>query len=386
MDTLSRQELTNLIESQGGLHVSVYMPTHRAGREIQQDPIRLKNTLAKVENELTAFGMRLPDAVSLLKPARDLLEDGLYWQHSGDGLALFLVQDEMKTYQLPHHFEELTVVDERFHITPLLPHFFGTDEFYVLVLSQNAVHLYRANRYSISEIQVEDMPHSLAEALKYDDFERELQFHTRTATPSGGERAGTFFGTGAAAADNQNTNLLRYFQQVARGVDAFLRDSSPLVLAGVNYLHPIYKEASSYPHIMQEGIGGSGTKIEPEELRVEAWKIVAPHLTRDRDEALTLYAELKGNNSPRAAYKLGTILQAAHEGRVQVLFVRKNERQWGTYTPGTNQAQVHENAEPEDTDLYDLAAAHTMKNGGTVYVVEVDQMPDGEALAAIYYY
>ncbi|MGC9335283.1 MAG: hypothetical protein ACP5JJ_14105, partial [Anaerolineae bacterium] len=68
MDILDRKELERLGTEQNGWHVSIYMPTHRTGDEIQQDPIRLKNLLTEAEERLSAEGLRRPDIASILKP------------------------------------------------------------------------------------------------------------------------------------------------------------------------------------------------------------------------------------------------------------------------------------------------------------------------------
>ena len=47
MDIFTRENLTNLSGDMGSPCVSIYMPTHRVGREMQQDPIRLKNLLSE---------------------------------------------------------------------------------------------------------------------------------------------------------------------------------------------------------------------------------------------------------------------------------------------------------------------------------------------------
>lgn len=38
--------------------VSIFMPTHRAGQEIRQDPIRLKNLVRRAEQQLIEEGTR----------------------------------------------------------------------------------------------------------------------------------------------------------------------------------------------------------------------------------------------------------------------------------------------------------------------------------------
>ena len=45
MDSVTIDDLKALIEREGGPCVSLFMPTHRAGAETQQDPIRFRNLL-----------------------------------------------------------------------------------------------------------------------------------------------------------------------------------------------------------------------------------------------------------------------------------------------------------------------------------------------------
>lgn len=48
MPTLSQEELKTVITEARGPAVSIFLPTHRAGPDIQQDPIRLLSWLAFV--------------------------------------------------------------------------------------------------------------------------------------------------------------------------------------------------------------------------------------------------------------------------------------------------------------------------------------------------
>ena len=89
MEILSRDELSALVERPQEIGVSIYMPTHRTG-DIEQDPIRLKNLLREAEDQLVDYGISMPDAGGLLEPAEQLLPDSHFWQHQGDGLAIFI--------------------------------------------------------------------------------------------------------------------------------------------------------------------------------------------------------------------------------------------------------------------------------------------------------
>jgi len=387
MNILNRDELRALTRKTSGLCISIYLPTHRVGRETRQDPLRLKNLLGKAEEHLLAGGLRTPDTKELLKPVQRLLQDGLFWQHQSDGLAIFLSREMFRYYRLPLNFDALVVVTNRFHIKPLLPLFSSDGQFYVLALSQNEVRLLQGTRYSVSEVNLERVPTSLTEALRYDDPEKRRQFHTSTRTPgSRGERPATFHGHGAGSNDAKS-NLLRYFHQVDEGLQELLRhEQAPLVLAGVDYLLPIYQEANTYPHLVEGGVEGNPEELNVEELHKYAWAIVRPLFLAAQKEAAARYNKLAGVGSEQVSNDLKDIIPAAHQGRVETLFVAVGIQRWGSFSLDTNIVQLHKEAKPSNEDLLDLAAVQTLLNGGTVHVVEPEEMPDETSLAAIFRY
>jgi hypothetical protein len=388
MDILIRGDLKTLMSKHKGLCVSILMPTHRAGAETQQDPIRFKNLLREAEERLLVSGLGTPEAQELLKPAQRLLGDVFFWRHQSDGLAVFLSPGVFRYYRLPFDFDELVVITDRFHIKPLLPLLSGDGRFYVLALSQNEVRLLQGTRYSVSEVALEGAPESLTETLRYNDPEKRLQFHTSTRTPGGkGERPAIFHGHGVASADDPKDYISRYFHQVDEGLQDLLRDEqAPLVLAGVDYLHPIYKEANSYPYLIDEGIEGNPEELRAEELHEQTWAIVQPLFLAAQKEAAAKYKQLAGAGSEQASSDLKEVAPAAYHGRVETLFVAVGLQQWGTFDPKTNTVQVHEEAEPGDEDLLDFAAVQALLNSGTVYAVELEKVPGEAPLAAVFRY
>jgi hypothetical protein len=161
-------------------------------------------------------------------------------------------------------------VDERFHIKPLLPLLSGDGHFYVLALSQNEIRLLQGSRDSVAVVDLVDVPESLADALRWDDPERQLQWHTGTGARADG-RAAIFHGHGVGT-DNTKTNILRYFQKVDDGICRILaEDPAPLVLAGVDYLLPIYRSASDYPNLVEGAVTGSPEELSAANLHQAAW-------------------------------------------------------------------------------------------------------------------
>lgn len=383
MELFPREELKTLVKRREGPCVSIYMPTHRASPETKQDPIRFKNLIREAEERLKAASLRSPDAKKLLKPAKALIKDGLFWQYQADGLAAFISPGVFYHYRLPLKFDELLVVTDRFHIKPLLHLFTNEKHFYILALSQNEVRLFQSSPHGIREVELEDVPRSLGEALKYDDPQKQLQFHTQT--PGGkGERAAMFHGHGVGKDDTKD-NILRFFHQVDHGLQKIFREErAPLVLAGVDYLLPIYREANSYSHVIKEGVGGNPEGLKPEELQKEAWRLVEPYFMKVQQEAAALYQQLAG--SDRASNQIEEIIPAARDGRVDLLFVAVGVQRWGTFDPVTFSIHPHEEPEPGDEDLLDLAALHTLSNGGTVYAVKPEEVPGEAPVAAVFRY
>jgi len=378
MKTLSSDELSVLIERPQEMGVSIYMPTHRTG-DIEQDPIRLRNLLREADGQLVDYGISISDAGGLLEPAEQLLPDSHFWQHQGDGLAIFISPGIFRYYRLPYSFQELAVVTERFHIKPLLPLFSEDGVFYILAVSQNQVRLLQCTRYHVREVTPESVPSNLAEALKYDQPEKQHQFHT---TGPGGLTISHGHGV---SKDYDKVNILRYFQQVDRGLHEVLRgEHSPLVLAAVDYLHPIYAEANTYHYLLDEGIKGNPDGLSEQVLQEQAWAIVQPYFERGRTVALEEYAEAITRGL--ATNDVKQAILAAHDGRVSTLFVATGVQQWGQFDPERRKIRLYKERSPGSEDLLDLAAVNTLKKRGIVYTVEPEQVPGETSVAALFRY
>lgn len=382
MDIITTQDLQNLLSQRTGWHVSLFMPAHRYGRGTEQDRIRYRNLLSQVEKRLLEKGLRTPDVKKMIEPAGQLLLDSAFWRGQSDGLAVFFASQSLFTYRLPLPFEELVVITDRFHLKPLLPFFSSDGQFYILALSQKQVRLLKGSRHTVDEIELENLPTSLAEALPFEQFERQLQFHT--GTPSGmGERAGVFHGHDPK--DEEKDKILRWFHKIDDELFRLLADErAPVVLAGVEFLFSLYEDANSYPHLVKEGLKGNPDELKPAELHARAWQLVQPLFSQAQHKAAARYSQLAGSGSTSADVK--ETLLAAHHGRVETLFVALGQQVWGTFDPETGTVAIHKQAEPGDVDLLDLAATETLLKGGAVYAVEPDQIPDQGSLATIFRY
>lgn len=379
MKQLSRTELEELMQRRESACVSIFSPMVKAGPETQQNPIRFKNLVRSALEGLVEHGLSEPEAQKLLAPATDLIDDTPFWQHQTTGLAVFVSDGFFRYYQLPLDVRELAVVEDRFHLKPLLPLLSGDGRFYVLALSQKRVRLLEATRHSVRELDLGDLPTSLNDAVGYEVEETHIQYHsgTRASQPQ-------YHGQGGGE-DDVKLEIQKFFNILDHGVGSLVADrGAPMVLAGVEFLFPLYRQVSDYPHLVEGGVAGNHDAASPEELLEKAWPLVEPVFTRAQEEAEGRFRELLGTG--QASQQFDDVVTAAHDGRVETLFVALGKRRWGSFDEERRAVELSDHNGPGTEDLVDFAALQTLLKGGRVFAVPPEQVPEGGAVAAVYRY
>jgi hypothetical protein len=391
MAILSTTELKTLVEQPTGHCVSIFLPTHIAGPNIQQDPIRFKNLVSKAEEQLVENGMRRATAEKFLQPAKDLDQPD-FWRHQRDGLAIFIADNFFQYYRLPLNFEELVVTGKRFHLKPLMPLLSGDGRFFVLALSLNKVRLFEGSRDRIMEINLnslDEVPQSLQEAVyAYEDAENQTHMADKgTISPAGapGSDPGVLHGRGVD--EDLEEKKRRFCSYLDKGLQEFLRDKqAPLILAAVEKLVSSYKDMNSYQHLLDEYIEGNPDVSTLEDIHKQAWDLVSPHFQKAQVETAQRYAEFSGNNPEQASKDLEEIVKAAYYQRVDSLIASVNQHRWGHFDPESNSVEIHDTEQPGDEDLIDFAAVHSALNGAPVFIVPDHEVPDDTPATAILRY
>lgn len=381
---ITREEIRDLLSLPAGHPcVSIYMPTYRSGAETQQNPIRFKNLLRSVQERLVETGMKDTDAAEFMRPVRELADEPTFWQQQSDGLAIFHSPEVLRTYRLPTTLDEHAVVENRFHLKPLFSLLSGDGQFYIVSLSLKSIRLIVASRHSAREIEMPDVPKSFEEAMgpltrQHSQFQP-MSSNTVSRSPvSGGH---------GRAEDDIKAEILDFFNRADKAMMKYMDRSCPVVLAGVEYLLPRYKETTEHPKVLEEGLTGNAEGLSADELREAAWEIVEPLFLEDRKKAAERYGDNLGTGRSSSSYQ--EILRAAHEGRVDTLFVARGVRLWGTYDLEARKARREEDQTRQthsSEDLLDLAAVQAFLNGGTVYAVPQQEVPEGHTMAAIFRY
>ncbi len=382
MDLLTDKDIQKLATAGGdGIHVSLFMPTHRYGSEVQADQLQWKNLVSGVEAVLKEE-MRRPDVEALLKPARDLQQDSMAWQYMSDGLAMFLTPGSHQSYRLPAPLPELATVGDRFITGPLMHLLSGDEHYLMLGLSQNEVRLLNGSRHSVVQVELDDVPTSLKDAIE--PAEPRSNTMTRPASTGGRGRA-VFYGHGTGDDSSKENDLNLFMRQVADGMTEILRDQqAPLVLVGLDASVAAYRDANKYSHVLDEAVIRNPDDLSVDQLHELAWPLVETRLRAERQTVIDRFHELNGTG--RGASDLASVQVAAAEGRVDTIFVRAQPWCWER-TSGDDLAVVRLGKDERyaECEALDRAAVDTLNNGGNVYATSQQVVEDSEVAAIMRY-
>jgi hypothetical protein len=381
---LSKEQLTELASFNSDVCVTVYLTTHTAGVEKneQKDIIAFKNLLQQITSNLRQKGFDMGRIENLLKPGYDLLRNDEFWFKLSQGLAIFIADNHFKYMKLPLVPNDGVLINSSFYVTPLLPILTTKEYFYVLVLSKKQSKLYKADAFGMTYIPVPELPNGVDDVVRFEEKEDQKLFRTDTA---GAGQGANFHGIGAGKPDEKK-HLSIYFDEVDETLwkEILKTETVPLVLAGVEYLIPLYKGVAEYKHIWEQAITGSHEHDDINTLYQQARQLVEPYFQQKVNKALEAY----GNQS--ATEKTSSIpadvIPAAHYGRISHLFVQKDQHIWGSFDEMENKLTLHETQQDNDEDLIDKTVMKTLLTGGEVHLLEKEKMPGQSQLAAIMRY
>jgi hypothetical protein len=382
MDRINREEVELLLK-QGkiGPCVSIFMPTKKGRERAGENSTRFKSLVGMADTQLESRGIAGQEREKLLEPAKKLIGDSLFWANQSEGIALFFSPGFFRYFRLPIEFEELSLVRETFHLKPLFALLGSDGQFYLLAISQKGARLLHGSQRAVDEIDLSAIVSKFEEEFGEKFFEKFLQFQTM-APSSGSERAAMFHGHGGDIESVQKERLLNYFRFLDQEISGMLDEKqTPLLLACVDYLYPLYKEVTKHPLLVEGFIKGNPDNMDARELHAKAWEIIKPYFLENRKAAKALYHELKGTG--KTSNNILEIVPASFHGRVSDIFVTLGVQQWGWYESESENVKLSESPLSGSDDLIDLAAARTFLSNGNVYAVAGDQMPDESPVAAV---
>jgi hypothetical protein len=381
MEQINPQTFESLVSVANTPCLTIYLPTFKSGNDAQQNPIRFRNLVKKSKDLLSTSQHTTHSLKVAVDNAAKLIDDPEFWQHQNNGLAIFINPNQTSIFRLPLRFSESVTVNRHFELKPLLPLITTNGKFFILTISQKDIKLYEATRTDIGKRFLGDIPRNMSEVFDFDNLEKNLQVHSGSRNKGGSGTA--VFGQNSGE-ETYKKDMEQFLMRVETGITNLLKpEASPLILAGVEYLTTMFKKVNHYPQLLDQTIDGSPDKSTKEKLHKAAWKIIRPLFKQGEKDALDTFYQLVGTG--KASSNISEILPAAYQGRVQTLFVSRDQTLWGKYNLDSV-VMIDKERDSDSLDLYDLATIYTLRNSGRVYSLKPKEMVKGAEVAATYRY
>jgi hypothetical protein len=367
--------------------VSIYMPTVDQGSPGLQNRILFKDLLRQARERLAQAGCSDAEAERILEPASELIGEMPFWLSQEHGLVLLCSGSYFHSFRLPVEFPRRVVVNQRFHITPLLVSPETTRLYHVVCLSHEGVQLYRGSWAGLEKVEAEGIPSSIPEALGIDISSKWLERRPRinTATGSHPGHPGTYHG-GDKWRTREDEHKRRYIEIIDGMLDRYLADrTAAIVLCGHPEMVSLFTKETTKTNVVGRLELVSPEALPRPELHRRTLELVATITSRQRDVALGRYRDLSGHPQ-RATADPSRIVTAAMQGRIAELLFAGESRWWGHFDPARQQAYLHSEPHPGDDDLLDLAVGRALLDKGAVYALPHERLPRAADAAAILRY
>lgn len=354
--------------------VSIYLPMDIKGKEQNRHLAQatLKSCIKEVATQLAEFQMPQAQIEAYVAPLEAMLTNVSLWRNPSEGLAIFMDQENgMEYYQIPLSFSTRTYVANHFYLLPLLPLYHNDGMYYLLELSQDHIKLFEGSLLNFKDVFVEDFaPGRLEDAVGYDFEQKNLQVR------SGHGAHGTYFHGHGDPKEKDRKELMQFLRKVDEGVrKAIINPSAPLVLACVDSLYAMYKETTAHPNLYGAYIPGDPEFRNNADRHRKSWTLIENYFDKEETKALEQFRELA--HSTKTAFEINDILVAAHQGKINTLFIEEGSEVFGTYDMEMEQVSVSAKKEVHNTSLTHVAAMQTFMQGGKVYSLPQDAFPTG---------
>jgi hypothetical protein len=374
-----------LTSAEPGLRLSLYLPFIKSWREPLEDKILLRDLRREARASLENHFASASERESLQAPIDALLADPDASRLAGEGMAIFAAEGKALAMLLPHAPAPSVLVDRRFRLQGILPQMFGRDRYCLLGLSQHAVRLWDCDGVAMIPISLDGLDTDIRSTLHFEDAQRQASLHTNSSGHHGmGRGDAAHSGAGPGKGKDIKAEIETFFRQIDHGIQARLPGPGrPLLIAGVEFLLPIYRKVNTYKGLLPSEIPGnpesSGSLAD---LHARANALVRERERSDSNQAMGTYLENLARARSCAGYT-DTVTCAA-QGRLTHLFVEQGPIRWGTYEPENGRTTVWEGYRDGAEDLANLACFHAYHGRAQIYAFAPGELPGGAGIAGLY--
>lgn len=383
MNKITPSVIEKLSEPQHSLALSIYIPTHRhpTPPHMQEDQIRLKNTLRQARSLLANEDVDSRGIYANLEAVDELIGDMSFWHNTLEGLAIFINEQEFEFYHSPIEFEESVSCDSVYDVAPLHVIHSQDVKFYVLALAMHGSKVYQGDAYGLQELQI-DLPKSPEDALGIDEMfanSQTVRSHNGGTTPHGE-------GDSSEAGSHER---LQYFRIIEKKLIAHRNfdEKAPLVIAATDSEAGNFRAVVNLPGLLKEYVPGNHVDSAPQDLFAAVWPTIRSQvIQKQENELVERFSEYKGKY--RASTNTREIEEAAEQGRIETLLVNYIDETNDSVsdTHGGSTPIVRTTVEDSDTSRLKHLIELVYSQGGKVVGLDFSRMPDTAVAAALYRY
>lgn len=381
LDKVDKDFLTS---TSSGLRLSIYLPFTKSWRELVEDKILLRDLRREARASLENHFASSIEMESLLAPIDTLLAEPDASRLAGEGLALFIAEGKSLAVLLPVATAASAEADRRFRLHGIIPQLSGRDRFYLLRLSQHEVRLWDCDGVAMHPISLKGLDTDIRDTRHFEQVQRQVGLHTNSAGHHGlGRGDVAHSGSGPGDGKDGKAEIETFFRQIDHGIQSRLPEPGlPLLLAGVEFLVPIYRKVNTYTCLAESGLPGNPEALgSQEDLHARANAMMAERERGHRNQAIGQYVENLARARSCAGYT--DVVPCAAQGRLTHLFLESGQPRWGTYEPETGRTTLWEGYRDGAEDLANLACIHAYLGGARIYAFAAGDLPDGAGIAGL---
>ncbi|WP_296011745.1 hypothetical protein [uncultured Adlercreutzia sp.] len=381
--------------------VSLYIPVHhteRDERRAEWDADMFKDLMKDAERTLAESYDK--DAYKgIEKRAKYLLDhaDMPLWLHAGEGLGFLMNNDAVYVYNLSFAPDPMVAAGETYFVKPLLRNFQYGTEYYVLELGNDRFSWVKGDRTHATRQQLPKEVHDYFSELFADSDETEADVRKHE---EGALDFVSLEGHDSQYHDRKSRNEVKkedaqqWFRYVNKAVDDYLvrDDTTPIILCcDPEYVNE-FRKISTLRHLLPVGIEKDPAGLNGKELLEAALGVMDGIRDANIKQAAEEFAGDAAHN--KASDDWDNIGMALAERRVKALFMVKGKVLPGGFDINTGTVTFDPNANPVDDgyidpaapDITDAFAKAALAQDAHIYIVEQDQMPTDQPIAALYRY
>lgn len=367
VDTPTDRDLARLNSLEGGLCVSIYLPTTPLTQRIGAARIEFRHLVSEAVKQMEAAGHDKRTVGVIEINLLHLAEDDSFWRVQANSLAVFATPSGVTTFRLANKLKGNVEVSDRFHILPLLRAVTFPHEAFVLAVSENSVRLVQT---------FSDMP---PKRVKVPGLPKDAASHAGKSTINDKSAF-----TRIQGEEGQRFRHLSYL----RAIDSALRPvlsgrDTPLIIAAVSPLSHLYPGVNTYPRLARQQINASPDNTKDAELSRLAVPVLDEVYANELKDGAKIFAERAATG--RTATDLTDVARAATHGAVDTLFADLDDARPGLI----DEAGRVTFADAETASSYGLVdevARRVILNGGRVVAVRTGEVPGGRSVGAILRY